>query len=113
MPGKSTPFTPSSILFRPRQNPLWPIDDALGARQNERALVEAPGTAPESDELITTTIYHHSRTSRHPEYRPIMREKKVCLEVMCERYLFFDKYVAPLRRLLFSRYGGLRDLRIG
>jgi hypothetical protein len=42
MPSKSAPFTPSSILFRPR-------------------LVEAPGTAPGSDRFITTAIYRHSR----------------------------------------------------
>jgi hypothetical protein len=42
MPSKSTPFTPSSILFRPH-------------------MVEAPGTAPGSEWFITTAIYRHSR----------------------------------------------------
>ena len=52
MPGKSQPFTPSSILFRPRQNPLV------------RALVEAPGTAPGSEEFISIAVYHHSHLLR-------------------------------------------------
>jgi len=53
MPGESTSFTPSSILFRPHQRPP----------QLQRPLVEAPGTAPGSDGLIPTAIYRHSRTN--------------------------------------------------
>src|SRR5579872_1565496 len=53
MPSENAPFTPSSILFRPRQNPLH--------RLIRRALVEAPGTAPGSDRFIATVIYRHSR----------------------------------------------------
>lgn len=49
MPSENTPFTPSSILFRPRQNPA------------RRAWVEAPGTAPGSDGFIAMAIYRHSR----------------------------------------------------
>jgi len=60
MPGKSTIFTPSSILFRPQQKPL---------RQPERFLVEAPGTAPGSERLISSPVYRHSRSSRRSEYR--------------------------------------------
>jgi len=49
MPSKSAPFTPSSILFRPRPN------------LPRRAWVEAPGTAPGSEGFIATAIYRHSR----------------------------------------------------
>jgi len=49
MPGKSRPFTPSSILFRPHR--LLP---------KEGEMVEAPGTAPGSDGFITIAIYRHS-----------------------------------------------------
>jgi len=51
MPGKKTVFTPSSILFRPQE----PCHD----RGN---MVEAPGTAPGSEWLISQSVYHHSRT---------------------------------------------------
>ncbi len=61
MPSERTPFTPSSILFRPRQNPQSQL--TLSKTALLRALVEAPGTAPGSDELITMTIYRHSRTN--------------------------------------------------
>ncbi len=50
MPGKKSIFTPSSILFRPHQQP-----------QHLRFLVEAPGTAPGSEKLITPLVYCHSR----------------------------------------------------
>ena len=66
MPGKSPPFTPSSILFRPRRNL-----PSGGAR------VEAPGTAPGSERLIAMCVYHHSR--REPAHENIgrwRREKK-------------------------------------
>jgi len=33
-------------------------------------MVEAPGTAPGSDEFITTVVYRHSRC-RHHEYMAI------------------------------------------
>jgi hypothetical protein len=49
MPSENTPFTPSSILFRPQWLP----------RAGE--MVEAPGTAPGSDGFITMAIYRHSR----------------------------------------------------
>ena len=55
MPSKSTPFTPSSILFRPRRNPV-----------RRRAWVEPPGTAPGSERLITTAVYRHSRLAPAP-----------------------------------------------
>jgi hypothetical protein len=59
MPGKNIPFTPSSILFRPHQ--------MLPRCQAKRHVVEAPGTAPGSERLITIAIYHHSRTNpAHP-----------------------------------------------
>ncbi len=54
MPGKSTIFTPSSILFRPQQKP--PV-------KAKRLVVEAPGTAPGSERLITSPIYRHSQAS--------------------------------------------------
>ena len=61
MPSKSLPFTPSSILFRPRRNP-----SAIGLR----ALVEAPGTAPGSDGFIPMAVYRHSRPcDRQIQYR--------------------------------------------
>ena len=50
MPGKRSIFTPSSILFRPHQQP-----------QLLRFLVEAPGTAPGSEWLIPKPVYCHSR----------------------------------------------------
>ncbi len=48
-PSKSTPFTPSSILFRPH----W-LPGQAGK------MVEAPGTAPGSERFITMTVYCHS-----------------------------------------------------
>src|SRR3954447_5897728 len=67
MPGKSTIFTPPSILFRPQQKPLCP---------QQRLLVEAPGTAPGSERLISSPIYRHSRSSRQNEYRGARAEMK-------------------------------------
>ncbi len=55
MPSKKTIFTPLSILFRPHQKPA----NTLSGR---RFLVEAPGTAPGSNRLITPLIYHHSQS---------------------------------------------------
>jgi hypothetical protein len=52
MPGERTTFTPSSILFRPRQS---------GPEPARTALVEAPGTAPGSEWLIVEPLYRHSR----------------------------------------------------
>ena len=49
MPSENTPFTPSSILFRPR------LKVACGPE------VEAPGTAPGSERLISMSVYRHSR----------------------------------------------------
>jgi len=58
MPGDDQPFTPSSILFRPR------LKAACGLE------VEAPGTAPGSDGFITIAVYRHSRPERrHAQYR--------------------------------------------
>jgi len=51
IPSESSPFTPSSILYRPRHNPLAAL---------KRTLVEAPGTAPGSDGFITMAVYRHS-----------------------------------------------------
>ena len=56
-PSENTPFTPSSILFRPR-----------GPPPQRGKLVEAPGTAPGSDGFITMAIYRHSRC-RHAQYK--------------------------------------------
>jgi hypothetical protein len=54
MPSESTTFTPSSILFRPRLR-----------NQNVVCLlipgVEAPGTAPGSEWLITKAFYRYIR----------------------------------------------------
>ena len=50
MPGKSAIFTPSSILFRPHQEPPF----------QRRFVVEAPGTAPGSEWFITSTVYRLS-----------------------------------------------------
>jgi hypothetical protein len=49
MPSESPPFTPSSILFRPRLRPACEPE------------VEAPGTAPGSDGFIPIAVYRHSR----------------------------------------------------
>ena len=63
IPSKSAPFTPSSILFRPRRSPEISFQ--------ARALVEAPGTAPGSEWFITTAVYRHIRPcGRHSQYRP-------------------------------------------
>ena len=50
MPGKSTAFTPSSILCRPHHQ-----------RSAGPFMVEAPGTAPGSERCITLPVYRHSR----------------------------------------------------
>src|SRR5271165_2276472 len=47
--AKDRPLGPPSNLFRPRRNP-----------RPARVLVEAPGTAPGSERLISTPIYRHS-----------------------------------------------------
>jgi len=49
--AKDRPLHSPSNLFRPRRNPPLP---RLGSRLHERAWVEAPGTAPGSEELIST-----------------------------------------------------------
>jgi len=55
MPSERLPFTPSSILFRPHHKPAYRCGGLV---------VEAPGTAPGSERLITISIYRHSwRTS--------------------------------------------------
>ena len=67
MPGKNSLFTPSSILFRPHHQLARrsEILDYQGTWLSPSELVvEAPGTAPGSEWLITTVVYHHSRTSR-------------------------------------------------
>jgi hypothetical protein len=79
MPSKSTPFTPSSILFRPRtrnqqsgisnQN-TCAVADASFLITDYRPLVpemvEAPGTAPGSEWFIAAAIYRHSRQAGVP-----------------------------------------------
>ena len=49
--AKDRPLHSPSNLFRPRRNPPLP---RLRSRLSQRALVEAPGTAPGSEELIST-----------------------------------------------------------
>src|SRR5690349_14417660 len=66
MPSKSTPFTPSSILFRPR---LRDQSSEVGYRvtsDHSPLVVEAPGTAPGSDRFIATAVYRHSRLAPAP-----------------------------------------------
>jgi hypothetical protein len=68
IPGKNTPFTPSSILFRPAET-----------RRNGfklRVLVEAPGTAPGSEWFIATAIYFHSRRTGTPNIGRKGRERQ-------------------------------------
>ena len=55
IPSERRAFTPSSILFRPRRSRDSPCGIA--------AWVEAPGTAPGSEELITLPVYRHSQPS--------------------------------------------------
>ncbi|CAN1543952.1 hypothetical protein MCEMSEM23_01883 [Rhabdaerophilaceae bacterium] len=66
MPGDDQPFTPSSILFRPRLNAARGIE------------VEAPGTAPGSDGFITTAVYRHSlpqrRRTHYRDASPVLEE---------------------------------------
>jgi len=45
MPSKKSIFTPLSILFRPHQKPILPVD---------RFLVEAPGTEPYKDKFAVS-----------------------------------------------------------
>ena len=66
MPSKSSPFTPSSILFRPRiqrTDTRCRITDKpfRSLTSDVRPLVEAPGTAPGSAGFITMAVYRHSR----------------------------------------------------
>src|SRR6202011_1862397 len=66
MPSKSSPFTPSSILFRPRiqrTETRCRITDKpfCSLTSDVRPLVEAPGTAPGSAGFITMAVYRHSR----------------------------------------------------
>ena len=63
MPSKSSSFTPSSILFRPRRSPLPLSLPACGERVRVGTWVEAPGTAPGSERFITTSVYRHSRVT--------------------------------------------------
>jgi len=65
MPSKSTPFTPSSILFRPH-------------------MVEAPGTAPGSEWFITTAIYRHSRQAGRPNIGANAPRRKAPLRQLCK-----------------------------
>src|ERR1700720_2943346 len=51
--AKDRPLHSPSNLFRPRRNPSLP---RLGSRLQQRAWVEAPGTAPGSEELISTSF---------------------------------------------------------
>jgi hypothetical protein len=71
IPSKSPPFTPSSILFRPRNGGRTTEDreqkepdrshlSSVFCRLSSE-MVEAPGTAPGSDGFIATAIYRHSR----------------------------------------------------
>ena len=67
MPSKRAPFTPSSILFRPRRSP----------RNGPWALVEAPGTAPGSEWFIPMSVYRHIRPKPAPFYiGPLCRAEK-------------------------------------
>ena len=91
MPGKRPPFTPSSILFRPRRNP------ACG-----RALVEAPGTAPGSERLIAMTVYRHSRREPTREYRGIAAQKKG----RNRRRRLFRRSIACLSHVEIARQDG-------
>lgn len=94
MPGKRAPFTPPSILFRPRRNP-----------RHARAVVEAPGTAPGSEWFISMFVYRHSRRKRRQiEYK----RGRVFVEGLSRRWVqAVDKIVVfALRRreeLFFTR----------
>ena len=75
MPSKRVPFTPSSILVRPHQM----LPQSLGL---QRHVVEAPGTAPGSEWLITESIYRYSRTNpAHPIYVGTWQKKRVSQEL--------------------------------
>ena len=58
---KERPLHPRRSYFAPAETRGTRPDTLSGVDAGLRAWVEAPGTAPGSDELITTTIYHHSR----------------------------------------------------
>src|SRR5262249_41352366 len=66
MPSKSAPFTPSSILFRPR---LKDQSSKVGYRltsDHSLLMVAAPGTPPGSDRFITPAFYRQSRPAPAP-----------------------------------------------
>src|ERR1043165_5032552 len=79
--AKAKPFTPSSILVRPHQMPprvsrlcLTCLPAPLAPRR--RHFVEAPGTAPGSERLITTAFIAIAGRIRHYEYSQSRGEKK-------------------------------------
>src|SRR5947207_13293243 len=83
--AKAKPFTPSSILVRPHQMPPREVRDFVShacprlLSVERRHLVEAPGTAPGSERLITTAFIAIAGRIRHSEYRGSGTEKKAVL----------------------------------
>ena len=83
--AKAKPFTPSSILVRPHQMPprrlpqLDPTCLPLRIYIGRRHLVEAPGTAPGSDRLITAAFIAIAGRIQQSEYRGRCTRKKACL----------------------------------
>src|ERR1044071_3582317 len=80
--AKAKPFTPSSILVRPHQMPprasrlCLTCLPTLLERYGRRHLVEAPGTAPGSERLITTAFIAIAGRIRHHEYSGSRGENK-------------------------------------
>ena len=97
MPSERTTFTPSSILFRPRQSP--PEVASRGW-----ALVEAPGTAPGSASAITYALYRHSRFPDAANIGALAARRKCCGGGE-------DFFLPPgLQRRVFGSAGGSRDI---
>ena len=63
--AKASPLHPSSILFRPHHR----RPAALSLLSSLQSMVEAPGTAPGSERLISTAFIAIAGRIRHPEYR--------------------------------------------
>ena len=97
MPGKSPIFTPSSILFRPHHQP-----------PHRRFVVEAPGTAPGSEWLITSAVYRHSQQADLPNIRISAAKSKRGIDLVFALGKGFAPYAMP-RGIGFVAQANLRQ----
>ncbi len=80
--AKAKPFTPSSILVRPHhqltEEGPWPkSQEAFEEGWLHELVVEAPGTAPGSERLITVAFIAIAGRIRQAKYMPGVIEIKV------------------------------------